>query len=59
MDWLVQTHYPEAPLIKLVQDDYDTHSYEAFHNICPLKGPGNCVINPNSTVRPSTAPGSG
>ena len=36
MDWLVQTHYPDAPKIKLVQDNYATHSYGAFYEHLPL-----------------------
>jgi len=35
-DWLVQTHYPDAPTIKLVQDNYSTHSYGAFYEHRPL-----------------------
>ncbi len=31
MDWLVQAHYPQATTIKLVQDNYSTHSYGAFY----------------------------
>lgn len=34
-DWLVQTHYPDAPKIKLVQDNYSTHSYGAFYEHLP------------------------
>ena len=36
MDWLVQTHYPDAAKIKLVQDNYATHSYGAFYEHLPL-----------------------
>ncbi|WP_226915822.1 transposase [Hymenobacter siberiensis] len=36
MDWLVQTHYPDAPKIKLIQDNYATHSYGAFYEHLPL-----------------------
>ena len=31
MDWLVQTHYPDAEKIKLVQDNHSTHCYGAFY----------------------------
>lgn len=30
LDWPVQTHYPDAQKIKLVQDSYSTHRYGAF-----------------------------
>ena len=36
MDWLEQTHYPAAPKIKLVQDNYATHTYGAFYEHLPL-----------------------
>ena len=37
MDWLVQTHYPDAPKIKLVQDNHSTHSYGAFCEHLPVE----------------------
>ena len=38
MDWLVQTHYPEAPKIKLVQDHYSTPPcYGAFCENLPVE----------------------
>ena len=37
MDWLVQTHYPDAPKIKLVQDNYSTHCYGAFYEHLPVE----------------------
>lgn len=37
MDWLVQTHYPDAPKIKLVQDNYSTHTYGAFYEHLPVE----------------------
>ena len=36
MNWLVQTHYPKAKKIKLVQDNYSTHRYGAFYEHLPL-----------------------
>ena len=36
LDWLVQTHYPDAAKIKLVQDNYATHAYGAFYEHLPL-----------------------
>lgn len=36
MDWLVQTHYPQATTIKLVQDNYSPHRYGAFYEHLPL-----------------------
>jgi hypothetical protein len=36
MDWLVQTHYPQAPTIQLVQDNYSTHRYGAFYEHLPV-----------------------
>jgi hypothetical protein len=36
MDWLVQTHYPDAPKIKFAQDNYATQSYGAFYECLPL-----------------------
>ena len=37
MDWPVQTHYSETPKIKLVQDNYSTHSYGAFYENLPVE----------------------
>lgn len=37
MAWLVQTHYPEAAKIKLVQDNYSTHTYGAFYENLPVE----------------------
>ena len=37
MDWLVQTHYPDAQKIKLVQDNYSTHTYGAFYENLPVE----------------------
>ena len=36
MDWLVQTHYPDAAKTQLVQDNYSTHTYGAFYEHLPL-----------------------
>ena len=36
MDGFVQTHYPDAPKIKRIQDNYATHSYGAFYEHLPL-----------------------
>ena len=36
MVWLVQTHYPNAAKIKLVQDNYAAHAYGAFYEHLPL-----------------------
>ena len=33
----MQIHYPDAPKIKLVQDNYSTHSYGAFHEHLPVE----------------------
>lgn len=35
--WLVQAHYPEAAKIKLVQDNYSTHTYGAFYGNLPVE----------------------
>ena len=37
MDRLVQTHYPDAAKIKLVQDNYATHTYGAFYEHLPVE----------------------
>ena len=37
LDALVQTHYPDAAKIKLVQDNYATHAYGAFYEHLPVK----------------------
>jgi len=37
VDWLVQTHYPDAEKIKLVQDNYATHTYGAFYEHLPVE----------------------
>ena len=37
MDWLVQTHYPDAAKIQLVQDNYSTHTYGAFYEHLPVE----------------------
>lgn len=37
MDWLVQTHYPDTPKIKLVQENYATHAYGTFYEHLPLE----------------------
>ncbi|MBK8471790.1 MAG: hypothetical protein IPL33_18020 [Sphingobacteriales bacterium] len=39
MKWLLDTHYPNASKIQLVQDNFSTHSYGAFMKICPLMKP--------------------
>ena len=31
MDWVVATHYPDLPIIKLAQDNYSTHIYGFFY----------------------------
>ena len=33
----MQTHYPNAPKIKLVQDNYATHCYGAFYEYLPVE----------------------
>ena len=58
MDWLVQTHYPDAAKIKLVQDNYATHTYGAFYEHLPVERPVSCDTRSNSTTPPGTAPGS-
>lgn len=35
MKWLIETHYPDVDKIKLVQDNYNTHSYGAFYENLP------------------------
>ena len=37
MDWVVATHCPETPLIKVVQDNYSTHTYGAFYEHLPVE----------------------
>ena len=37
MDWLVQTHYPDAQKIKLVQANYSTHRYGASYENLPVE----------------------
>ena len=37
MDWLVQTHYPDAPKIQLMQDNYSTYTYGAFYEHLPVE----------------------
>jgi hypothetical protein len=37
MQWLCQTHYPQTPKIKLVQDNYSSHSYGAFYENLPFE----------------------
>jgi hypothetical protein len=37
MQWLVKEHYPEVNKIKLVQDNYSTHSYGAFYENLPFE----------------------
>ena len=37
LDGLVQTHYPEAKKIKLVQDNYSTHTYGALYEHLPVE----------------------
>ncbi len=37
MDVRVQTHYPDAQKIKLVQDNYSTHTYGAFYEHLPVE----------------------
>ncbi len=37
MDWVVQTHYPEAPKIKRVPDTYSPHRYGAFYENLPVE----------------------
>jgi len=58
MDWLEQIHYPAAPKIKLVQDNYATYFYGAFYeHPCPWIRPASCATGSNSTSPPSTDPG--
>lgn len=37
MQWLVQEHYPNVAKIKLIQDNYGTHSYGAFYENLPFE----------------------
>ena len=37
MDWVVATHYPDVPTIQLVQDNYSTHTYDAFYEHLPVE----------------------
>ena len=37
VDGLVQTPYPDAPKIKLVQDNYATYTYGAFYEHLPVE----------------------
>lgn len=37
MKCLMNTHYPNADKIKLVQDNYNTHSYGAFYENLPVE----------------------
>ena len=37
MQWLVKEHYPQVSKIKLVQDNYNTHSYGAFYENLPFE----------------------
>ena len=36
MDWVVATRYPDVPTIKLVQDNYSTHTYGDFYEHLPV-----------------------
>ena len=67
LGWLVQTHYPDAATIQLVQDNCSPHTDGALYENRPVEparrtGPSNrpvsCATNSNSTTPPSTAPGS-
>lgn len=37
MQWIVQEHYPNVTKIKLVQDNFGTHSYGAFYENLPFE----------------------
>lgn len=37
MKWLADAHYPDADSIKVVQDNYSTHSYGAFYENLPFE----------------------
>jgi hypothetical protein len=37
IQWLVKEHYPYASKIKLVQDNFGTHSYGAFDENLPFE----------------------
>jgi hypothetical protein len=37
MQWLVKEHYPNETKIKLVQDNFGTHSYGAFYENLPFE----------------------
>ncbi|WP_428663395.1 transposase [Runella sp.] len=37
MKWLISTHYPNSDKIKLVQDNYNTHSYGSFYENLPVE----------------------
>ena len=58
MDWLVQTHYPDAAKIKLVQDNYATHTYGAFYEHLPVETARQLRHTLEFHYTPSTAPGS-
>ncbi|MBU6123085.1 transposase [Hymenobacter siberiensis] len=58
MDWLVQSHYPDAQKIKLVQDNYSTHTYGAFYEHLPVETARNLRHTLEFHYTPSTAPGS-
>lgn len=36
LDWLEQTHYPDAQRLQLVQDNYATHTYGALYEHLPV-----------------------
>ena len=37
MQWIVKEHYSQVSKIKLVQDNYNTHSYGAFYGNLPFE----------------------
>jgi hypothetical protein len=37
MQWVSETHYPQATKIKLVQDNFSPHSYGAFYENLPTQ----------------------
>ena len=55
---LVDTHYPQAELIRVVLDNLSTHSPGALYEAFPAPRPTACCAAWNSTTPPSTPAGS-
>lgn len=58
MDWVVATHYPDVPTIKLVQDNYSTHTYGAFYEQLPVERARQLRHQPAFHFSPNTVSGS-